>query len=264
MDKKDIEINLKEKIKQQDGNVTFFDNLVMDLAIKNKFGNSSQAIARFRELFKYLWDNKKNRFSSYSSRLEKKCPFSSNNSSLDQFTFGMSQGTYETIKWNNYDLYKTAFDMIIYMQLISEIKPEVIIEYGSGSGGSAMWLADLTKSMKLNTEIYSYDIKKPSFEYLGVSFEEIDLRDNFPNTKFHNKKILVIEDAHVNVENVLLKTDIFLKKGDYLVVEDSGIKVKEISSFLSKAKNLYKVDNFYVDFFGRNSSSARDSIFAVF
>ena len=87
----------------------------------------------------------------------------------------MSQGTYETIKWNNYDLYKTAFDMIIYMQLISEIKPEVIIEYGSGSGGSAMWLADLTKSMKLNTEIYSYDIKKPSFEYLGVSFEEIDL-----------------------------------------------------------------------------------------
>ena len=66
------------------------------------------------------------------------------------------------------------------------------------------------------------------------------------------------------LKNVLLKTDIFLKKGDYLVVEDSGIKVKEISSFLSKAKNLYKVDNFYVDFFGRNSSSARDSIFAVF
>jgi hypothetical protein len=55
-----------------------------------------------------------------------------------------------------------------------------------------------------------------------------------------------------------------LKKGDYLIVEDSGVKQSEIIDFLYNAKNTYKTDNYYLDFFGRNTSCCVDSIFKVF
>ena len=78
-------------------------------------------------------------------------------------------------------------------------------------------------------------------------------------------KKLVIEDAHVNVKEVLLETDSRLKKGDYLIVEDSEQgKHPEIVHFISNAKNTYKTDNFYLDFFGRNTTCCADSIFKVF
>jgi len=176
----------------------------------------------------------------------------------------MSQGTHSPIKWKNLGIYKTAFDMVIYMQLISEIKPDVIIEYGSGSGGSAIWFADIALSLDINTKILSYDIKKPTIKDQNVCFEEIDLMKNFPDFKNLKGKKLVIEDAHVNVENVLLNTDKYLSKGDYLIIEDSGSKNKDILKFLSKANNSYMVDNYYVDFFGRNACCAIDSIFCVF
>ena len=76
-------------------------------------------------------------------------------------------------------------------------------------------------------------------------------------------KKLIIEDAHINVTEVLLSADSFLSKGDYLIVEDSAEKVKDIAYFLDKAQNKYLVDNYYVDFFGRNCCSAVDSIFIV-
>ena len=52
--------------------------------------------------------------------------------------------------------------------------------------------------------------------------------------------------------------------GDYLIVEDSGKKQPEIVDFLSNAKNTYKIDNYYLDFFGRNTTCCVDSIFKVF
>jgi len=263
MNESNIDKILEEKLKQQKGNTTFFDNMVKHIIIDNTFNNSDQIVAKFKNLFSYLMSIKNNRFSSYSSRIDENCPFSNDKSTLDQFSFELSQGTHNPIKWKNLDLYKTAFDMVIYIQLISELKPDVIIEYGSGSGGSAIWLSDLTKSLNLTTKIYSYDKNKPNLEYSGITFEKIDFMNNFPNLEFQNERILVIEDAHANVEELLLHTDKFLKKGDYLVVEDSIIKVDEILGFLSKTKKSYKVDNFYTDFFGRNSSSARDSIFTV-
>ena len=150
------------------------------------------------------------------------------------------------------------------MQILSEIKPSLIIEYGSGSGGSALWLADIASTIYDDFKIYSYDISKPDLSHNKIQFEEIDLENDFPIIEKNQSRKMVIEDAHVNIENVLIETDKFLSTGDYLIIEDSGMKTKEIESFLSKASNNYMVDNYYVDFFGRNATSAIDTIFIVF
>ena len=42
---------------------------------------------------------------------------------------------------------KMAWDMSIYSMAIDELKPRTIIELGTGSGATAMWLADEVKSV---------------------------------------------------------------------------------------------------------------------
>jgi len=54
--------------------------------------------------------------------------------------------------------------------------------------------------------------------------------------------------------------DDFLVKGDYLFIEDSLYKGDDLKSFLSKRPQRYLVDAHYTDFFGRNATSAINSI----
>ena len=86
-----------------------------------------------------------------------------------------SQGTHSLIKWKDLGLYKSVYDIVIYWMLISELKPNTIIEYGSGLGGSAIWLADMAKILGLESKVYSYDINKPNINYPRVTFHEFDL-----------------------------------------------------------------------------------------
>ena len=53
----------------------------------------------------------------------------------------------------------------------------------------------------------------------------------------------------------------FFTTGDYVVVEDSGSKHEAIGKFLARHSGCYKLDTRYTDFFGRNATCARDSIF---
>jgi hypothetical protein len=71
----------------------------------------------------------------------------------------------------------------------------------------------------------------------------------------------VIEDAHINVHDVLDHIDGFLARGDYLFVEDSRDKSGDLAKFSNARANRYKVDTRYIDFFGRNATCAANSIF---
>ena len=72
---------------------------------------------------------------------------------------------------------------------------------------------------------------------------------------------LVVEDAHVNVLGVLRHLHQQMRSGDYLIVEDSAIKGEALVRFLAETRDAYRLDTHYADFFGRNATAARDSIF---
>ena len=115
--------------------------------------------------------------------------------------------------------------------LITELKPNIIIEIGSGKGGSAIWLADMMKILGLEPKVYSYDINKPNINYPGVNFFKFDInnlnnKEEFPKSEEWTGVKLVIEDAHVNIPTVLNTIDNKLNKGDYFIVEDGDIKQK--------------------------------------
>ena len=261
MNKQKVETLLQKKLKSQGDVPTFFDNLIYDLGIKEE---DEKIYSPILNLWEQLLNSKSNRFSSYENRSRENCSLSNKKRTMSWIQTATSQGTHSLIKWKDLGLYKSVYDLVIYWMLISELKPNTIVEYGSGLGGSAIWLADISSVMGFDTDVISYDINPPNMLHPKVDFVNLDLVQDFVILERWRGKKLVIEDAHVNIKEVLLKTDLYLKNGDYLIVEDSGEIRSEIIDFISNAKNKYKVDNFYVDFFGRNTTCCVDSIFKVF
>lgn len=187
--------------------------------------------------------------------------------STDRPTRVMSQGLFQCMHWKGMPLFKTVFDFSLYSMMIWDIRPKTIIEIGSGTGASAIWMADLIKSYSLDCAIYTMDISKPSMEYDGVCFMEGDayeIEAAFPDSTLNTlpHPWLVIEDAHVNVVNVANHFGSKMRKGDYLVIEDSrSKKEKDVSEWYAKEEENFLVDTLYTDFFGRNATCSPDSIF---
>src|SRR5262249_51663024 len=82
--------------------------------------------------------------------------------------------------WRGLPLFKTAFDFAIYPQLLQELRPRTILEIGSGSGASALWLADLAPTLGLDAVVHSVDIPPATAEHAGVRFYRGDCRDPPP------------------------------------------------------------------------------------
>ena len=258
-----LDIVLQYKIdNEQDKIPSFFDNLLLR-HMKEGGPNSLKAYEWFRGVF----STKVNRFKDFKIRSEENCIFS-NQARTNGMAVVLSQGTHGVFTWKGHIVFKSVFDLAIYSMLIEELKPDVIIEIGSGKGGSAVWLADMVKILGLKSQIYSYDINKPDFSYPDVSFIEFDLNNlnehvDFPEKEKWVGSKLIIEDAHVNISEVLNKIDSKVGKGDYLIVEDSDGKQKDLFNFIINTKNSYLTDQHYLDLFGRNGTSATNSIFKI-
>tara|TARA_Y100000590_G_scaffold358959_1_gene414581 strand:- start:216 stop:1325 length:1110 start_codon:yes stop_codon:yes gene_type:complete len=210
---------------------------------------------------------KYNRYCSFEERFESKCMLS-NQVRTNVLSETFSQGTHSAIKWKGYPVFKSAHDMALLTMIVDDLKPDTVVEIGSGQGGSAIWLTDMLNAANLNSNIYSYDKIKPKLEYEKVKFLEFDLFDlnegkSFPKADLWKGKKLIIEDAHVNLSSVFNELDKILDDGDYFIIEDSEDKQDYINNFIKDTKKKYYVDQFYTDFFGRNGTSAVNSILKV-
>jgi hypothetical protein len=225
---------------------------------------TAQVVGELQWLAKFLEAKKRGRFVPYRERRAedehgRPCD-------IGPLELLMSQGTATCLEWNGRPLFKTVFDFAIVPMLLSELKPATIFEIGSGTGTSARWMADLMKNLGLDGQVYSVDIKPVGEAYPGVLFSAGDCKS--PASLFDADLLrdaahpfLVIEDAHINVHDVLMHIDGFLIKGDYLYVEDSRDKTGDLEKFSNARANRYKVDTRYTDFFGRNATCAANSIF---
>jgi tetratricopeptide (TPR) repeat protein len=252
-----------KKIKHQKGITTFFDNNVI-----SQLTNKDASTADFCDIFEKGQLSIENRFVKYSERVKYLSKTNARDRLYDGIPFATSQGVHSLITWKEKPIFKTTFDLTIYSMILQEVKPDVIIELGSGSGGSAIWLADTAAALGLDTHVYSFDINKPLTKHKKVTFIEHDLnginnRENkIPCWELFNGKKIIIEDAHVNLENILYLFDTILKKDDYLIIEDSvGSKKGIISNFMNEKESKYELDQFFLDFFGTNITCCINSIF---
>jgi cephalosporin hydroxylase len=132
---------------------------------------------------------------------------------------------------------KSVSDMWNYQEIISELKPGVIVEFGSFAGGSAIYFNVIGRAVNPGIKVLSVDIDHsllddrvsdyPEIEFLessstdaGVARRIAELRTEHPGPAFfildsNHKK------DHVVAEMVSLRE--VLQPGDYVIVEDSNI-----------------------------------------
>ena len=178
-------------------------------------------------------------------------------------TLLMSQGVKDCNSWRGIALGKSVYDFALIPMIIWEHKPATILEIGSGEGASAIWMTDLCKSYALPTRVYSVDIEPPNVTYDGVTFLQGDIR-NIPylsdNILFDVTTLphpwLIVEDAHVNVNEVMKYFAKHMHRGDYIIIEDTRGKK---GSTLQVPHTLL-VDTYYCDYFGRNATSSVNTI----
>jgi cephalosporin hydroxylase len=180
-------------------------------------------------------------------------------------TLACSQGVDQPFEWRKLAVYKTVWDLAIYQMLMSALQPRTVIELGSGSGGSAVWLADMGVAAGADCQVHTFDITPPNVEHERVSVHQADFRS--AGIDLLSKElpelihpILVIEDAHVAVDRMLRMTEPILEAGDYLVVEDSYRKQPDLKKFAESTELSFEVATWLTDFYGINATCACNSI----
>lgn len=167
---------------------------------------------------------------------------------------------------------KCPYDYVLYQMLITEIRPDLVIEIGTNKGGSSLYLADLLELNGLG-ELHTIDLPGNKEDILLHSHPRIKVfkegYSGYETSKLTSyKKIMVIEDGSHQYEDVLATLQIFspfVTPGSYFIVEDgfltemgmekqfNGGPQKAIYEFLGKNSN-YITDRRWCDFFGPNAT----------
>lgn len=140
-------------------------------------------------------------------------------------------GTLDT-SWLGFRIVKSPNDLWVYQEIISELRPSLIIETGTRFGGSALFFASIFDLLG-EGRVISIDIDfDPSWprhariEYLtGMSCSE-EVIESIKRRISLNDKVMVILDSDHSYENVLEELKIFsnfVTVGQYLVCEDTNL-----------------------------------------
>jgi cephalosporin hydroxylase len=174
-----------------------------------------------------------------------------------------SQNNRAGVKWRGIRVLKDPYTLSLYMSLLWELKPRSIVEIGSFEGGSALWMADMTKAMGLRTRVISYDIRPPTVASANprLAFRKLDVMNitgelSLMSIRKLARPLLVIEDVHKNLYEVLNHLSRGLEIGDYLIVEDTCAdqKHREFERFMNEHLDALFVDTNYTDNFGYNAT----------
>jgi len=169
---------------------------------------------------------------------EKKGPFDDNANAkavidlFHQIYYHSNERTWENTYWMGHQTLKCPLDMWIYQEIIFDTKPDVIIETGTFSGGSALFFAMICDSIgegriiTIDIEIRPHRPEHPRITYLSGSSTSQEIVDNVKEIIGNNKKVLVILDSEHTKDHVLQECKMysqFVNKDSYLIVEDSDI-----------------------------------------
>ena len=170
---------------------------------------------------------------------------------------------------------KSYFAQAMYLQLLQELKPKTIIEFGTWQGGSAQWLYDMCRAIGVTTKVHTFANRDEIVTPLSEDIE-CHIRNNRDVDTYEipfqivEHPVLMIEDSHVNCLNLLKRYNSFLEKGDYLVIEDThyflyGLECKydnQLKQFIHDSNLM--VDMLYCDMFGYNMTDCVNSILKKF
>lgn len=147
----------------------------------------------------------------------------------DSYFFGK---TWANTSWLGAKILKCPLDMVIYQEMIYELRPEVIIETGTAHGGSALFMASICDLIGYG-EVVTIDVddrpdrpKHKRITYLLGSSTSDDIIEKVKERIKDKESVLVILDSDHRKEHVLNELLLYCKfvpKGGYIIVEDTHV-----------------------------------------
>lgn len=179
-------------------------------------------------------------------------------------------GHYE-VSYRGVKALRCPFDYVIYQMIISDLRPDVVIEIGTNFGGSALYLADLMESIGYGV-VHTIDVARNCAELVAnhprISVFSEGWQGYDTELVKGLSRVLVIEDATHVYEDTLGAIKRFaplVSPGSYLIVEDGiiselglekkfhGGPLRAINVFL-ESNDAFVVDEHWQNLFGRNAT----------
>ncbi len=143
-----------------------------------------------------------------------------------------STGVWTTTSWMGIPTLKSPSDMWNYQEIIFELRPTLVVEFGTFRGGSALFFASVMRNLGQPFRILSVDITRcnvsdPDVEFLTVSSSDARVADRIRQLRaaYPGPMFAILDSdhsqTHVLAEMKLLRP--LTHRCDYLIVEDSNI-----------------------------------------
>jgi cephalosporin hydroxylase len=153
---------------------------------------------------------------------------------VDQFhrLYYDDPGTWRNTHWLGISTFKCPLDLWIYQEILQELRPQLIVECGTASGGSAAYMASMCDLVG-SGRIVTIDIEStpdrpvhPRITYLLGSSVDPDVVAQVRAMLPSEGHVLVILDSDHSAAHVALELSTYcdmVTVGSFLVVEDSDI-----------------------------------------
>lgn len=133
--------------------------------------------------------------------------------------------------WMGVPCLKCPLDLWSYQEIIAEVRPDLIVETGTYSGGSALYLAHLLDSVGQG-EIVTIDISDdqprpshPRIRYVKGSSADRDLIASILDPRPAETRMVILDSDH-SKRHVLDELNLlspYVSVGSYLIVEDTNV-----------------------------------------
>jgi len=141
-------------------------------------------------------------------------------------------GTWHQLSWRGARVWKLPADLWQYQELISSLRPDVVVECGTAFGGSALFMADVCEAVG-HGRVVTVDIQaQPDLphhdriRYISGSSIDPDVVRQVRDECAGAETVLVILDSDHSSDHVLAECRTYadiVSDGSYLLVEDSNV-----------------------------------------
>jgi len=172
--------------------------------------------------------------------------------------------TYNNTYWHGVNVQKSPLDLWVYQEILSERKPDVLIECGTYKGGSAFYFANLMDQLGRG-RIITIDIEKqpnlpqhPRITYLEGSSVAPESLAKIRALLQPGETVMVSLDSDHHKDHVLKELELYhplVTPGQYLVVEDTHMgghpilpshgpgPLEAVQAFLAAGNRPFEVDH---------------------
>lgn len=144
--------------------------------------------------------------------------------------------TWQSTTWLGVPIRKSPMDILVYQELLCEVRPDFIVEAGTYQGGSALFLASICDLLG-GGEVITIDVeamerpKHPRITYLHGSSVAPEIVAAI-RERAKGRGLAILDSDH-SAAHVRAELDIYsslVSRGSYLIVEDTNINGHPVAS----------------------------------